>query len=195
MVFNNHSTYAPTGSTKVWNSEPCSDTKKERPKTTPGPLYSSLIKRLLRLADRLSKYTTWPTTLIYIRTHYLLTLPSFKWRAHNIDARSLYWISTNTASVHKNQQNWIPQIKKFIVQWFAKFSTTQAPSVLMIIRNRVVPTWLDTGAADETQWSAKLSITKKQNSRFMFFHTAKTSTTLSIHHQTKLSLSSPLDLL
>ncbi len=85
--------------------------KKERPKTTPRPLYSSLIRRLLRPADRLSKYTTWPTTLIYIRTHCLLTLPNSKWRAHNIDARYLYWISTNTASVHKNQQNWIPQIK------------------------------------------------------------------------------------
>jgi hypothetical protein len=63
---------------------------------------------------RLSKCTTWPTTLIYIRTHCLITSPNSKWRAHNIDARALYWISTNTASVHKNQQDWIPQIKSLL---------------------------------------------------------------------------------
>jgi hypothetical protein len=33
----------------------------------------------------------------------------------------------------------------------AKSPTAQASSVLMIIMNRVVPTWLDTGATDETQ--------------------------------------------
>jgi hypothetical protein len=39
-VFNNHLYLTSTGSTQVGNTEPCSDTKKERPETTTGPLSS-----------------------------------------------------------------------------------------------------------------------------------------------------------
>jgi hypothetical protein len=39
-VFNNHLHLTSTGSIQVGNTEPCSDTKKERPETTTGPLSS-----------------------------------------------------------------------------------------------------------------------------------------------------------
>jgi hypothetical protein len=111
---------------------------------------------------------------------------------------SWHWCKISLLSFHIHSHNTHKSTKlnftdqRFIVHELQKSPTAQAPYVLTIIKNRAASTWLDTGAVDKTQWSAKLLQTSTQNSRLMSLYPAKTSSTLSLLPQLELSLSSCL---
>ncbi len=96
-------------------------------------------------------YMTRPTSPIHIQYLCLLSRPNSEWIAHNINANSLLNFHKCNLCTHKSEIH---------SSWFTKSPTTQAFSVLMIVWSKVVPTWPDIGATDETQWAAKLSMTE-----------------------------------
>jgi hypothetical protein len=94
MVFNNHSTYAPTGSTKVWNLEPCSDTKSE------GPEILQPIRHLPRTL----------VLMLYQSTSHLQT-PNLSWLGLSFCYRSLIYLqledrSSQQHNARHNTQLW-----------------------------------------------------------------------------------------
>ncbi len=163
-MFNNHLYLTSTGSTQVGNTEPCSDTKKERPETTTGPLSSLSDPDLLHTYNPSIFLTLGLSTDSCICTLRVVNTQHTTTEQTTQDSISSLPSLTRTDTSRKHPCYTADYLhsestSSFFFDKFTKFQTFQSSSSLSLpLQVSAAMTWLELPGAAEKKWhSAKIA--------------------------------------